>query len=192
MKEVIGLAIFFLVIFIFASVKDSSKRDEMKNMYQNEAQQAGVKQADLVGTYRINTYKFRDKENSGIGDPFNKDENYPPSGVLLCDRTRPLDLSWDFNMQVFWASEPAVSIESPATDRVIIEEKSGPPPSVVAINYVNSPRIVLKFESDNMQPHIIRLRLENMQVAIADRNSKGQYEYRYRSIEPSVVSILLK
>lgn len=176
----------FVGLFAYASLNDCSTRKKWKDAHADIAARVGLKTSNLLAPYagQTNTYEFRGRENNSSGDA------YPPSGVLYNDRRGPLKLYWNFNEHVFWNSEPTVHVESPSSATATIEEKSGPPPSRLQKGRISHPRIAIRIKSDNPEPHIVYLRLENMHVAIAEMKSSS-FEYRKGSIDSASLRVLV-
>jgi len=203
-KILIGVNLFCAGIIVYAIIDDSKTKAKIKI----EAQQAGINPADLIGefankkngsvtTLSNNTYSFKDEENR---NDFDKFSNFQCKSILLCERTRTLDLSWYFYGTVFLASDPTVSVESPTTDQaIIVQGNLGPLPTSVKISGPGSgyqkPNIILKLESAIMQPHVVCLRLDNMQFAkvrITSSNAGVGFVYDYFSIKPLIINLFLE
>jgi len=189
--SVICIALLIIVpIVTFGIIHGLKKQDEIKEI----AKQLGVNPADLVGlfwqSHKNDGYCFKRK---------NSNDNYSgfqSKGVLVLERTRNLILFWEFTGHAFLSSNPIVSIETPTTDRVIlIKGKKDPLPSAIQTSNIGSgppdPSIILKLESDDVHPHIVHLRLDNIEFAHAIFSGRRSFNYKYQSIKPLTVTLLL-
>jgi len=192
-KPLVYFVVFIAALFLYAFISDRGKQNEWRRQHANTGKAVGVDSKDVVspdiGANR--RYTFRDRENSSF-PPNPNQSTYPPRGYLLWERGGDLVLRWDFNKNVFWTSDPSVSVVSPDSDRVRIVDKSPGPPSQVDMMRVNHPTVVLGLESSDPEPHVLTLRLKGLRVSIAELGDDARnYQYRERGIPDAEIGVLV-